>query len=220
MLQANTVAFLTAIAENNNKVWFDANRDSYQAAKEDFELFVGQLLEGLAQNDPAFAGQKPKDCIFRIFRDVRFGKDKTPYKPNFGAAFSKGGKKSTVAGFYVHIEPGGKNFIGGGLWQPDAPLLKKIRQEIDYNFEQFTNIVENKKFKKMFPVIEGEKLKKLPQGYTEDNPAIEYLKLKSFVVGHKLVEDKELTAKTLAKTCLDTFETMQPFIDFLNKGVE
>ena len=220
MLQTTTLTFLKELSKNNNKVWFDANRDKYAAAKEDFEVVVTDIIKGLAKADPAYADLKAKDCIFRIFRDVRFGKDKTPYKPNFGAAFSKTGRKGGGAGYYLHIEPGGKCFAGGGLWQPEPDTLKKIRQEIDYNFKDFSAIINNKKFKKVFPKIEGEQLKKLPAGYTEDNPAIEYLKMKSYIAGHKAISDADLTAKTIVKDVVAVFTTLQPFIDFLNRGVE
>ncbi len=220
MLQASTVTFLQELATNNNREWFDANRDKYTAAKEDFEVVVTDIIKGLAKTDADFSELKAKDCIFRIFRDVRFGKDKTPYKPNFGAAFSKSGRKGSGAGFYLHIEPGGKCFIGGGLWQPEPDALKKIRQEIDYNFDDFTKIINDKKFKKLFSEIEGEKLKKVPAGYAEDNPAIEYLKHKSFVVGHKGLADEELTSKSLVKDVVNIFDTMKPFINFLNRGIE
>ena len=217
MLHINTVAFLSELADNNNKPWFDANRDRYTEAKEDYEILVGNVLAGLATLDPAFSEQKAKDCIFRIFRDVRFGKDKTPYKAHFGAYFSKGGKKFPGAGYYLHLEPGGKTFAGGGLWMPEPAVLKAIRQEIDYNFDEFTGIINNKKFKKLFPEVNGESAKKTPVGYTEDNPAIKYLKLKSFTVGHNIA-DKNITSKTLVKTALDAFTTMQPLVDFLNRA--
>ena len=217
MLSTATISFLEQLAANNNKPWFDANRDAYVAAKEDFEGLVTGILQGLSAGDPAYSELKAKDCIFRIFRDVRFGKDKTPYKPNFGAAFSKGGKKAAGPGFYMHIEPGGKSFAGGGMWMPEAPLLKAIRQEIDYNWGEFEGIINHAPFKKLFPEVEGEKLKKLPKDYAAENPAIEYLKLKSFVVTHN-IKDAQLTAGNLAKTVVHAFATMQPFIDFLGRA--
>lgn len=219
MVNAATTSFLTELAHNNNKPWFDANRDRYVAAKEDFEILVTDILKGLARLEPAFAEQKAKDCIFRIFRDVRFGTDKTPYKSHFGAYFNNGGKKSTGAGFYLHLEPGGKTFAGGGLWMPEPAILKAVRQEIDYNFDEFKAIIEDKKFKKVFPEVTGESAKKPPVGYTEDNPAIKYIKMKGFVVSHNIA-DKDAQSKTFTKTVSDTFTTMQPFIDFLNKGAE
>jgi len=218
MLQASTIQFIQKLGKNNNKVWFDKNRDTYTAAKEDFEVFVTKLLEKLAKLDPAFSNYKAKDCIFRIFRDVRFSKDKTPYKAHFGAYFSNSGRKGPGAGYYIHIEPG-KSFAGGGLWMPEGPVLKAVRQEIDYNFPEFKKIIGGTKFGKMFSKMEGEQLKTLPQGYTADNPAIDYLKMKSFVVTTK-IDDKELTAKTFVSKCMDVFTTMSPLVDFLNRPVE
>lgn len=219
MLQPTTVSFLKDLATNNNKPWFDANRDRYTAAKDDFEQFVAGILTTLGKDEPGFAEQKAKDCIFRIFRDVRFGKDKTPYKPNFGAFFSKGGRKFPGAGYYLHVEPGGNAFAGGGLWMPEAPILKAVRQEIDYNLNEFEGILKDRKFRKHFSGIQGEATKKAPQGYTEDNPAIEYLKMKSFTVTTP-VADADLTDKNFAKKVTEIFGTMRPFIDFLNKGAE
>ncbi len=219
MLQPATITFLEKLAKNNNKPWFDKHRDDYQAAKEDYEAFVTEVLEGLANIDPLFKEQKAKDCVFRIFRDVRFSKDKTPYKAHFGAFFSKGGRKYPGAGYYFHLEPGGKSFAGGGLWVPEAPLLKAVRQEIDYNFEEFKTIVGDKKFKKLFTQINGEQLKTNPQGYAEDNPAIEYLKMKSFTVSCNLA-DADVTGKGVVKKTMEVFATMRPFIDFLNRSVD
>jgi len=219
MLQASTVSFIEKLAKNNNKPWFDKNRDNYALAKEDFEGFVTGILERLSTVQPEFKEQTYKDCIFRIFRDVRFSKDKTPYKDHFGAFFSKGGRKYPGAGYYVHIQPGGKSFAGGGLWQPEPSLLKAVRQEIDYNFKEFTSIIDDKKFKKLFPKVDGEQLKTLPQGYAADNPAIEYLKMKGWTVSHPLT-DADLTDKKFSRKVTDTFNTMKPFIDFLNRSVE
>ncbi|GAA4460102.1 DUF2461 domain-containing protein [Nemorincola caseinilytica] len=205
------------LAQNNNKSWFDTHKNEYLAAKDDYEALVTEVLAGMATLDPAFKDVDPKKSIMRIYRDVRFSKDKSPYKTNLGAGFGMGGGKNTGAGYYLHIEPG-KSFAGGGLWQPEGPALKAIRQEIDYNFEEFGKIVNDKKFKKMFAQIDGDKLVKAPQGYSDDNPAIEYLRLKSFTVGAPL-PDADLTKKGAAKKIVDAFATMKPFVDFLNKGV-
>ena len=219
MLQPATITFLEKLAKNNDKQWFDKHRDDYQLAKEDYELFVSEVLEGLAVAEPVFKEQVAKNCVFRIFRDVRFSKDNTPYKAHFGAFFSKGGRKYPGAGYYFHLEPGGKSFAGGGLWVPEAPLLKAVRQEIDYNFEEFKKIVDDKKFKKVFGSVNGEQLKTLPQGYTIDNPAIEYLKMKSFTVSCN-IKDEDIAGKGLAKKVNEVFTTMRPFVDFLNKAVD
>lgn len=219
MLQKSTIHFLEQIASNNNKPWFDEHRNEYLSVKADFEHLAADVLKGMGELDPVFKEINAKDCVMRIFRDVRFSKDKTPYKTNLGAGFSSGGKSFPGAGYYLHIQPGGQSFAGGGMWQPESPKLKAIRQEIDYNFDEFNKIINDKHFKKMFGQIEGEKLVKVPKGYADDNPAIEYLKLKSFTVGCK-ISDADLTKKGIDKKVVDAFTTMKPFVDFLNRSVE
>lgn len=218
MLQEKSLSFIKSLAKNNNKAWFDKHRDEYQVCKEDFEEFVTALIGHMAKSEPEFAELKAKDAIFRIFRDVRFSKDKTPYKAHLSAALSKGGRKFAGAGYYIHIDPG-KSMAGGGLWMPEAPLLKAVRQEIDYNFKEFKQIIGKPAFRKMFGDIEGDRLKTLPRDYNADNPAAEYLKMKSFVASHKF-GDEDLTSKNLVKKVGDVFTTMKPFIDFMNRSLD
>ena len=141
MLQKSTVQFLRDLKKNNSKEWFDTNRKKYESAKNDYEALVGDVIKQLSKTDESIAHLEPKQCVFRINRDVRFSKDKSPYKTNMGMYFSKGGKKSFYAGYYFHLQPGG-SFVAGGLWMPMPPELKKVRQEIDYNWEEFKKIVE------------------------------------------------------------------------------
>jgi uncharacterized protein (TIGR02453 family) len=218
MLQPGTITFLTKLNKNNNKNWFDEHRKEYETAKKDFEGLVTQLHSELCRSEPGMSEQKPKDCIFRIFRDVRFAKDKTPYKNHFGAYFSRAGRKAPDAGYYIHIEPG-KSFLAGGLWMPEGPLLKATRQEIDYNFEELKAILNQPQFKKHFKKLEGEALKTLPQGYSADNPAIDYLKLKSFIVTTP-IDDKDITSKTFVLKVVKLFTVMKPLVDFLNRGLD
>ncbi|RAJ01688.1 uncharacterized protein (TIGR02453 family) [Chitinophaga skermanii] len=218
MLQASSLKFLKDLKKHNDKAWFDEHKQAYQSAKEDFENLTQQLIQGIAKFDESVAHLQPKDCTFRIYKDVRFSKDKTPYKTNMGAYMSKGGKKSPFAGYYFQFEPGGKSFVAGGIWMPEAPILKKVRQEIDYNFADFSAILSQKEFIKLFKTVEGEALKNAPQGYNIDNPAIEYLKLKSFIVS-KNIPDELLTQPTLAREIIKLFAAMQPFNDFLNTAL-
>ncbi len=218
MLQKATIDFLTNLEKNNNKAWFDENRKKYEAAKGDFENFVETVKSALTKLEPALADHKSKDAIFRIFRDVRFSKDKTPYKSHFGAYFSRAGRKAPDAGYYMHIEPG-KSFLAGGMWMPDAPILKKLRQEIDYNFDEFKSIIGKPAFKKQFTKWEGEQLKTLPQGYTADNPAIEFLKMKSFIVSTPIA-DKDVLAKDSVKQIEKVYTQMKPLVDFLNRALD
>jgi uncharacterized protein (TIGR02453 family) len=220
MIQTATLRFLQELAAHNTREWFEANRKLYEAAKADFAAFIATILQQHAHKDAALQGLEAKDCTFRINRDVRFSKDKSPYKTNFGASLARGGKKSIYAGYYFHLEPG-KSFAGGGLWMPEAVNLKKIRQEIDYNWEEFAAIIRNKKFVQVFGKLSEEaeyKLSRPPKDYEAGNPAIEYLKLKSFIA---LVDlpDADLTGPSLMKT-LAAFEALQPLLDFLNRALD
>ncbi len=219
MLQRSSIQFLENLANNNNRPWFEEHKDEYLTVKAEFESLVTEVLSILGEDEPLLKGLAAKDCIMRIYRDVRFSKDKSPYKLNLGAGFSKGGRKFTGAGYYLHIEPGGKSFAGGGIWMPPGPQLKAVRQEIDYNFKDFTAIVNDKKFTKAFGEVDGERLVKPPKGYDAENPAIDYLRLKSFTVGQQIT-DEDLTKKGLVKKITGTFGTMRPFIEFLNRAVE
>jgi uncharacterized protein (TIGR02453 family) len=218
MVQPSTLTFLRQLKKNNDKIWFDAHRKEYEAARKDFEAFVADILKALVVLEPHLANQQAKDCTYRIFRDVRFSKDKTPYKSHFGAFFARGGRKWDGAGYYLHLEPGAI-FAGGGLWMPEPTLLKKVRQEIDYDFEHFKGILNEKSFKKRFPKLNGEVLSRPPQGYEADNPAIEFLKMKSFTAGHAM-KDEELTSKAALKNVISVFTTLSPLINFLNRAQE
>ena len=220
MLQPATIKFLKDLKKNNNKPWFDANRKLYEAAKADFEAFVSQVLQKLATSDESLAHLKSKDCTFRINRDVRFAKDKSPYKNHMAMYISKDGKNTRDAGYYLHCEPGAA-FIAGGVWMPPSPELKKIRQEIDYNLDEFEKIIHNKKIKDVFNGFDtagDAKLSRPPKGYDDENPAIEYLKLKSFIISKKL-DDETLTSKTLVKQVTDDIAALRPFIAFLNHAM-
>lgn len=221
MLQPSTLTFLKGLNKNNNKPWFDKNRPAYEAAKADFAAFVQTLLDKQGKKDEYIRELTAKQCMFRINRDVRFSKDKSPYKNNFGASINRGGKKSMYAGYYFHCQPG-EAFVGGGLWMPTPPELKKVRQEIDYCYEEFQKIISGKKFKAIYGDLIKDKdtsLVKVPQGFEKDNPAADYIKLKSFVAIKKL-DDKILTSKDLLKKSLEAFETLQPLLAFLNKAME
>lgn len=215
MLSPSSLKFLKELQKNNNKPWFDDHKAQYQEAKADYESLVQQIIDGLSRQDVDIQGLLVKDCTFRIYKDVRFSKDKLPYKSNMGAAFVKGGKKSPFAGYYFHFEPGGKSFAGGGMWMPEAPVLKKIRQEIDYNFTEFQDIISQKEFIRTFGKVEGDALKTVPQGYHPGNPALAYLKLKSLTVG-KSFTDEACTQPALTREILRTFAVMEPFVKFLN----
>ncbi len=215
-----TLIFLKTLNSNNNKEWFNANRQQYEIAKEDMNALVSKILLSFSPIDKDLKSLSAKDCLFRINRDIRFSKDKSPYKTNLGAFFVRGGKKSNFAGYYLHIEPG-KSFVGGGLYMPMADVLKKVRQEIDYNVNEFKNIVEGKKFKSFYTQgLEMEKfsLANAPKGYEKDQPGIEYLKLKSFVATKSLT-DEDLMSSTVLKKITKAFEALMPMVQFFNRAI-
>ena len=218
MLQTSTILFLKNLAANNNKEWFDANRKTYETAKTDYLNFVTTVLTELKKIDTSLEFLEPKKCVFRINRDVRFSKNKDPYKNNMGAHFTMGGKQQPSAGYYFHCQPN-ESFVGGGIWMLMANELKKIRQEVDYNYTEFKDIVFATKFKKIYSGLDtSAKLSRPPKGYEEDNAAIEFLKLKSFTATTP-ISNEDLTSKGLIKKVITHFEALIPLIHFLNKAV-
>ena len=220
MLQPATLQFLKNLKKNNNKPWFDTHRGAYDAAKADFSQFVQAIIDKHGKKDTTIKELKAKDCMFRINRDVRFAKDKSPYKNNMGASINRGGRKSVFAGYYFHCEPGDA-FAGGGLWIPTPPDLKKVRQEIDYCFDEFKKIIGSKKFKAIYGDLNRDadiSLSKPPQGFDKESPAADYLKLKSFIALKKIT-DKDLTSKNLLQITTEAFQTLQPLIYFLNRSL-
>ena len=218
MLEPQTLRFLSALKKNNNKPWFDAHRDQYEAARIDFSNYIQLVIEAVQKSDTTITGLTSRDCLFRINRDIRFSKDKTPYKVAFGASIKRGGRKSPFAGYYFHLEPGA-SFAGGGLWMPEAAVLKNMRQEIDYNWEEFQGIVQEKSFKKIYgDLYKGGdvSLSTMPKGYEKDNPAADYLRLKSFIAETK-VGDEELVKGSLHKRTVSAFEALQPLLTFSNR---
>lgn len=214
-----TFNFLKKLKKNNNREWFEKNKQTYLAIKEEFELFVGDVLHGVIPFDESLAGLEPKKLTFRIYRDVRFSKDKTPYKTYMSAGISSAGKGTGVPGYYFQIEPGNKSMIAAGLYLPVPENLSKIRQEIDYNGDQLTAILNERKFKNRFGKFwEEGKLKTMPKGYPKDHPHVEYLKLKSFIVMGSF-KDTEVTDKKFLKTLVDSIKSAKPLNDFLTDAL-
>lgn len=221
MLQSSTLKFLKDLKKNNNKPWFDKNRKVYEAAKADFAGFIQKVIDLHGKKDNTIKNLAAKDCLFRINRDIRFAKDKSPYKTNFGASINAKGKSAwDSAGYYFHLEPGGC-FTGGGIYMPPSDALKKVRQEIDYNFADFKKLIASKKFKSVYGDLDKSKeflLSRVPKGYEPHNPAAEYLRLKSYIAMIK-INDKDLTSKDLVKKTIAAFEALQPMIEFINESV-
>ncbi len=211
--------FLKDIARNNDRNWFEKHKPRYLEAKQAFEDFVAGLLNEMVKFDEALAGLDPKKLPFRIYRDVRFSKDKRPYKTNMGAGFSPNGKLVQEPGYYVHIEPGNKSFVAGGIYMPDKDNLAKVRQEIDYNADKLIRILKDKSFKKLFDGFDDfDKLKTMPKGYPADHPQIEFLKHRSFIVTHSFT-DKQVADKKFLKTVAASAKAIKPLNDFIREAI-
>jgi uncharacterized protein (TIGR02453 family) len=222
MFQSSTIHFLKDLNKNNNKPWFDENKERYVSAKKDFENFIAIIISKTASFDTDIKGLLAKNCMFRINRDIRFSKDKTPYKTNMGASINRGGKKSIYAGYYFHLEPGGNSFAGGGIWMPEVMELKKLRQEIDYCFPEFKKIIGSPSFKKQYPGLEmnsNQMLVNVPKGYDKENPASSFLKLKSFVAIQPIPDDL-LQSKNLKNQVGSAFKALMPLLQFINRSIE
>jgi uncharacterized protein (TIGR02453 family) len=210
--------FLKQLQANNNKAWMDAHKQAYQQARNELINIADYLIKSTAYFDQDIAPLEPKDCIFRINRDIRFSKDKTPYKSNMGLYLAKGGRQSGYAGYYLHLEPQDRSFIAGGLHQPETEVLQKIRQEIDYNAAAIEDILAKPQFKKLFGSLQGEQLQRPPKGYQADHPYIEWIKLKSFIVMHP-VKDSQVTKQDFLEYILTIFQAMYPLNQFLNTSL-
>jgi uncharacterized protein (TIGR02453 family) len=220
MIHPDTLTFIADLKENNAREWFQANKEQYDKAQQDVIAFAGKLIEALSkENAGVDAALDPKKCVMRIYRDVRFSKDKTPYKTNM--AIGRLTKNKTVEiGYYLQIEPGNKSFIAGGYWMPQGEHIKSIRQEIDYNAADLTSIVDAPEFKKDFGEFrDQEKLKTLPKGYDADNENIELLKLKSFIA-YRDLKDKELTGPNAVKQVAQLCAKIHPLNVFLNNAID
>jgi len=216
IIKKSTIDFLKKLENNNNREWFLKNRGEYTDAKNNFESFVQEIIRYIIDFDPIIKGLEVKNCVYRINRDIRFSKDKSPYKSHFGAFIVRGGKKNgdRFAGYYIHIEPG-KSIIAGGAYMPPAPWLSVIRDKINENGEQLVKIISGKDFKKYFGAMDGEKLKTAPKGYPSDHKYIELLKFKSYLVVHE-VTDKEVLNPDYTGYVIKILRAMKPFNDFLN----
>lgn len=213
--------FLTDIRANNNREWFEAHRSEYDAALAEFTAFVEKLIQGIAAFDPTVAGLKPKDCMFRFYRDIRFSPNKMPFKTHFGAYICQGGRKSPFSGYYFHVEPKGSGYLDGhlmasGLYGPQPNVLKSVREEIELNGATFEAAMKEAKG---FVLEDSQALKKVPKGYPADSPWAEYLKLKNPCL-FKNFDDAYLLSNDLLERTLEAFRPTVTFNDWLNKAVE
>lgn len=213
-INPETLTFLKNLTVNNNREWFNENKAAYTEAQENVITFLDGLIKEMSGFDEELGKIDAKKSLFRIYRDTRFSKDKSPYKTNFGASLGMG-KGSQKGGYYLHMEPG-KSFLAGGIYMPESSVLKEVRKEISLYGDDFLKIINQKDFKKHFPELDqDDKLKKIPQGFEKEDPMGEYLKLKNFIVIYYL-KDEEILDKNAIKNITKIFKLMKPFNDFLN----
>jgi uncharacterized protein (TIGR02453 family) len=216
-MESTVIRFLNDLKNNNNRDWFNENKKYYQEAKSDFDNFIEQLIPEIFKFDPRIGTLTAKNTTFRIYRDVRFSKDKTPYKTHFGAFMAPGGRKSEMAGYYIHISAD-ESFIGGGSHNPSGPNLKKIRSEIYYNYKAYMDIVTAKAFKKTFGEVSGDRLSRPPVGFPKDFEGVEALKQKSYTVFQTSTVE-EITTAGYEGHVITVFKAMHPFVEFLNRAI-
>ena len=209
-LDESVFKFLKTLEKNNNRNWFAENKPKYLDANEHFKALAEEINEGMQKQDNI---EKMK--LFRIYRDVRFSKNKEPYKNSFSGGFSRA-TKALRGGYYLHLQPGGNSMVGGGFWQPEASDLKLIRDEIATDAAPLQKIINSVSFKKHFGELEGQQLKTAPKGYPKDHPAIVLLRYKSFVVS-KYFTDEEVGTPGFAKEVLKYFKATRPFFDYMSE---
>lgn len=218
-ISKKTLEFLRDLKKNNDRDWFNEHKPRYLEAKDNFETFVDALIGRIATFDEGVEHLKAKNCVFRIYRDVRFSKDKSPYKVHIGAHITASPKKSDIhkrAGYYIHVEPGGKTMLAGGAYLPESAWLRRIRENIYRDADSLKKILANATFKKYFGEMKGEKLSRGPKDFPKDHPDIELLKHKSFLATHK-VTDNDATSKDFLSHCGRVFKALAPFDSFLNQ---
>lgn len=221
MFTKEAIQFLEDLKANNSTEWMHANKKRYETYKKDYQALIASVLAEIKPLDPSLEPLEVKNCTFRINRDIRFSKDKSPYKTNMGIWMTTNKTRKNSPGYYIHFEKG-KCFIGGGVWCPDADELKKIRREIAFFHDDLEHIVQDATFKKefgAFDIEEGNVLKSAPKGYDANHPAIEFLKLKSFTIS-QAIDEKGFTQKDFAKKIVQKLILMKPVNDFLNRALE
>jgi len=216
MMMKKTVQFLNSLSRNNNRVWFEEHRDEYQEAKAEFEAFLFRLIPVVNALDPSVGMPEVKDCTYRIYRDIRFSGDKTPYKQHMGAYIAKGGKNSAYAGYYLHVEPASDSFCSGGIYCPEKSILRALREEIDDSWEEFDHLVHDADFISRYQWFASRSLKTVPKGFSKDSPAREWLRQSDYCYFAPLSEE-QLLSPGLMDLVAERFKGMVPMNTFFNR---
>jgi len=218
-IEPETLQFLVNLTKNNHREWFQNNKNEYVKIRRNFEEFSGVLLDNLKSFDKTLQNLDVKQCLFRIYRDVRFSPNKEPYKTHFGVYFAQnGGKNSHYAGYYFHLDPE-ESFFGGGIYMPLPEYLKAIRKEIYYQIDEFKTIIDAPAFRNYYDGIEEiEKLKKPPADFPKDFPEIELLKNKHFFSSHYF-NPQDACKEGFIDFVTQGLKAAKPLVDFINYTV-
>jgi uncharacterized protein (TIGR02453 family) len=209
----SAIDFLSSVSKNNNREWFNAHKDQYMDAYNHIIAFADALLQKMNTHD-VIETESGKKALYRIYADTRFSKDKNPYKTHWGIRFKRATKKLR-GGYYLHIEPG-NSFIAGGFFAPNPEDLKRIRQDIDFNYEQWNKVLSGKQLVKTFGTLQGEQVTTAPKGFPKDHPAIHLLRNKQFLLRHSFTNE-EVLGGNFTKTANDVFKSMRPFLDHMSE---
>ena len=218
MISKESLKFLDDLKKNNNRDWFQLQKVRYDSYKKEYYQLVQDFLDDMKSKDESLRNLEVKNCVFRVNRDIRFTKDKSPYKTHMGIWMSPGTKNTNLAGYYIHIEKGA-SFIAAGVYSPENDDLKKIRKEIAFFYDELETIVNDKKFKDAFGELDrNNSLKNAPKDFEKDHPAIEFLKLKSFTASEK-IDDMLLSDPDFVKKISEKLILLKPLMQFLNRAL-
>jgi len=217
MIQQSTFQFLSNLSKNNERAWYHANKDRFKEAFGNFEDLVAMLLLTISDFDETIIGTEPNDCLFRIYRDTRFSKDKTPYKTWFGASMKSGGRREPGGGYYIHVSPK-QVYLAGGIWHPEKDTLAQIRDHIVAWPNKLESVVNHPNFKKTFGELGGDKLKTAPKGFPKYHPQIQWLRYKDFIVS-KQVAPNSVLSENFIETAGEIYQNMYPLNEFIREAI-
>jgi uncharacterized protein (TIGR02453 family) len=212
-------AFLADLAENNRRDWFEANRVEYQALRDDFTAFVGEIIERTADFDERIRWKDPRECLFRIYRDVRFSNDKSPYKTTFSAYISEQNRRGAPPGYYLEVDEKGVMLAAAGIWLPPADVLARLRASLAEHPERFEKVLRGRGFRKTFGELQGDRLTRPPRGYTAETPLIEHIKRKSYIVWRE-TDAREVAHDDALAYVVDSFRTAKPLVEWVRGVLE
>ncbi len=209
-IDPTVLKFLSDLKANNNREWFQANKKTYDGIRAEMNLFYQDIMQRLNQHD-----EIEKLKMFRIYRDVRFSHDKTPYNPHFAGSFSRSGKRLR-GGYYLRIRPG-ESFLAGGFWAPNKEDLFRIRKEFELDDQEIRDVLSNKEFRKHFgSELRGDEVKTAPKGFNKEHPAIDLIRKKGFVAVREF-SDSEVMNKNFADKVDGAFKALRPYFDYMSE---